>query len=48
MENGKVWNSFEEAVADIKEGATLAVGDLVYVVFQKRQLQHYNKREQKI
>ncbi|WP_339261232.1 CoA transferase subunit A [Lysinibacillus sp. FSL K6-3209] len=26
MENGKVWNSFEEAVADIKEGATLAVG----------------------
>jgi len=26
MENGKVWNSFEEAVADIKDGATLAVG----------------------
>ncbi|TKI72335.1 CoA transferase subunit A [Lysinibacillus mangiferihumi] len=26
MGNGKVWNSFEEAVADIKEGATLAVG----------------------
>ncbi|CAM5721659.1 Succinyl-CoA--3-ketoacid-CoA transferase OS=Lysinibacillus sphaericus OX=1421 GN=LS41612_21420 PE=4 SV=1 [Lysinibacillus sphaericus] len=26
MENGKVWHSFEEAVADIKEGATLAVG----------------------
>lgn len=26
MENGKVWYSFEEAVADIKEGATLAVG----------------------
>lgn len=26
MRNGKVWNSFEEAVADIKEGATLAVG----------------------
>lgn len=26
MKNGKVWNSFEEAVADIKDGATLAVG----------------------
>lgn len=26
MRNGKVWHSFEEAVADIKEGATLAVG----------------------
>lgn len=26
MGNGKVWHSFEEAVADIKEGATLAVG----------------------
>jgi len=26
MENGKVWNSFEEAVADITDGATLAVG----------------------
>ncbi|MFJ7668714.1 CoA transferase subunit A [Lysinibacillus sp. NPDC097195] len=26
MENGKVWNTFEEAVADIKDGATLAVG----------------------
>lgn len=26
MGNGKVWNSFEEAVADIKDGDTLAVG----------------------
>jgi len=26
MGNGKVWNSFEEAVADIKDGNTLAVG----------------------
>ncbi|MFJ7408123.1 MULTISPECIES: CoA transferase subunit A [unclassified Lysinibacillus] len=26
MRNGKVWNSFEEAVADINDGATLAVG----------------------
>lgn len=26
MGNRKVWHSFEEAVADIKEGATLAVG----------------------
>jgi len=26
MRNGKVWNSFEEAVADIKDGDTLAVG----------------------
>ncbi|MEY9973335.1 3-oxoacid CoA-transferase subunit A [Lysinibacillus sp. RC46] len=26
MEKGKVWNSFEEAVADIKDGDTLAVG----------------------
>ncbi|MGE7842569.1 CoA transferase subunit A [Lysinibacillus sp. NPDC093712] len=26
MGNGKVWNSFEEAVADINDGATLAVG----------------------
>ncbi|KGR84615.1 CoA transferase subunit A [Lysinibacillus boronitolerans] len=26
MGNGKVWNSFEEAIADIKDGDTLAVG----------------------
>ncbi|MGE7696249.1 CoA transferase subunit A [Lysinibacillus sp. NPDC094177] len=26
MREGKVWNSFEEAVADIKDGDTLAVG----------------------
>ncbi|MGA3601505.1 CoA transferase subunit A [Lysinibacillus agricola] len=26
MGNGKVWNSFEKAVADIKDGHTLAVG----------------------
>ncbi|MFJ5766250.1 CoA transferase subunit A [Lysinibacillus sp. NPDC093210] len=26
MRNGKVWHSFEEAVADINDGATLAVG----------------------
>ncbi|MFF2797382.1 CoA transferase subunit A [Lysinibacillus xylanilyticus] len=26
MKKGKVWNSFEEAVADIKDGDTLAVG----------------------
>lgn len=26
MGNGKVWNSFKEAVADIKDGDTLAVG----------------------
>lgn len=26
MSGGKVWNSFEEAVADIKDGDTLAVG----------------------
>ncbi|MFJ6266164.1 CoA transferase subunit A [Lysinibacillus xylanilyticus] len=26
MRKGKVWNSFEEAVADIKDGDTLAVG----------------------
>ena len=26
MGNGKVWSSFEEAVADIKDGDTLAVG----------------------
>ncbi|KPN95647.1 CoA transferase subunit A [Lysinibacillus sp. ZYM-1] len=26
MNDGKVWNSFEEAVADIKDGDTLAVG----------------------
>ncbi|MFJ7648691.1 CoA transferase subunit A [Lysinibacillus sp. NPDC097279] len=26
MVDGKVWNSFEEAVADINDGATLAVG----------------------
>ncbi|MFB7159427.1 CoA transferase subunit A [Lysinibacillus sp. NPDC056232] len=26
MEKGKVWNSFEEAIADIKDGDTLAVG----------------------
>ncbi|MFJ5790792.1 CoA transferase subunit A [Lysinibacillus sp. NPDC093197] len=26
MVNGKVWNSFEEAIADINDGATLAVG----------------------
>lgn len=26
MGNGKVWNSFEDAVADIKDGDTLAVG----------------------
>ncbi len=26
MGNGKVWNSFEEAIADINDGATLAVG----------------------
>ncbi|MGE8000806.1 CoA transferase subunit A [Lysinibacillus sp. NPDC093190] len=26
MRNGKVWNSFEEAVVDIKDGDTLAVG----------------------